>query len=206
MDLNRWLSEQGDLVWREPPRPVTLAAIIEPSLWPDTIDWSRTRARAMGAGHIYVNLRGRDPQGVVEPGAAYDALVARLTERLLALTDPLSGRRVVARVRAGGEVFSGSHADRGPDLVVTFSPGYRISWDSMLGGLADHVIAANRERWSAEHASVDEAIVPGTWLSTLPLAGETLSVLDLAPTLLDYFALPPPPGSDGVSRLETARP
>lgn len=201
VDLNRWLSDEGELVWREPPRPVTLAALADPSLWPDTVDWTRTRARAMGAGRIYLNVRGRDPEGIVPPGDEYDQLMARLGERLLALTDPISGRRVVARVRPGAQAFPGPASARGPDLVVTFSPGYRMSWDSTLGGMADRVIAPNRERWSAEHASVDEATVQGTWLSTLGIDADTLSVLDIAPTLLEYFGVPGPPEGEGVSRL-----
>ena len=201
VDLNRWLADAGWLTWTTRPAPVTLAALADASLWGDAIDWSRTSARAMGSGRIYLNVRGRNPRGIVEPGAAYDALVARLRERLEALTDPMSGRRVVARVRTGPELFSGPLAGQAPDLVVTFSPGYRASWDSMLGGMAETVLAANTERWSAEHASVDEAAVPGVWLSTIPVKGDTMSVMDVAPTILQYFRRPVPPDTDGASRL-----
>lgn len=206
VDLNRWLAEEGELFWHTPPPPVTLAALADPALWADTVDWTRTRARAVGAGHIYVSLRGRDAEGVVEPGAEYEALIVRLTERLLALTDSLSGRRVVARVRRGTTVFTGPHAGRAPDLIVTFSPGYRVSWDSMLGGAGQRVIAPNHERWSAEHASVDEATVPGVWLSTLPVGDGALGVLDIAPTLLDYFGVAGPATAEGQSQLLEARP
>jgi predicted AlkP superfamily phosphohydrolase/phosphomutase len=180
---------------------VTLAALADHSLWSDAIDWPRTSARAMGAGRIYLNVQGRDPHGIVEPGAPYDALIARLRERLEALTDPMSGQRVVARVRSASEAYAGPLTDQAPDLVVTFAPGYRASWDSTLGGMADAVLAPNTERWSAEHASADEATVPGVWLSTIPLTGGSMSVMDIAPTVLQYFRRPVPPGTDGVSRL-----
>lgn len=206
VDLNRWLANEGLLAWHTPPSDVTLAALADPSLWDDTIDWARTTARAMGAGHIYVNVRGRSPGGIVEPGAAYDAVVQQLRQRLELLTDPMSGRRVVARVRVGRELFEGPQAARAPDLVVTFSPGYRASWDSMLGGAASVVIARNRERWSAEHASVDERTVPGVWLSSVALSAPEIELLDVAPTILEYFGQARPKGLDGVSRLAAPRP
>ena len=81
VDLNRWLADEGRLTWTTRPAPVTLASLADASLWSDAIDWSRTSARAMGAGRVYLNVRGRDPHGIVEPGAPYDALIARLRER-----------------------------------------------------------------------------------------------------------------------------
>lgn len=187
VDLNRWLASEGLLTWRKPPGPVTLAALADPTLWEDTVDWTRTTARAMGAGQLYVNVRGRDPGGLVDPGAAYEAVLERLRAGLEQLTDSLSGRRVVARVRAGRELFTGPHAARAPDLVVTFSPGYRSSWDTMLGGSSAVAIDRNRERWSAEHASVDERTVPGVWLSSVTVSATEMGVLDIAPTILAYF-------------------
>ena len=88
-----------------------------------------------------------------------------------------------------------------PDLVVTFSPGYRASWDSMLGGMAAYGARAQHRALEREHASADEATVPGVWLSTMPLAGESMSVMDVAPTVLQYFRRPVPPDTDGMSRL-----
>ncbi len=187
VDLNRWLADQGWLAWREPPPPVTLAALAEPAAWADTIDWSRSAARAVGAGHVYVNLRGRDPHGTVEPGADYDGLVARMREALEQLTDPATAQRVVARVRTAREAYAGERIAQAPDLVVTFATGFAGSWDSMLGGMAAHAIALNEGRWTAEHATVDERSVAGVWLSSMPLTGETISVLDVAPTVLQYF-------------------
>jgi predicted AlkP superfamily phosphohydrolase/phosphomutase len=201
VDLNRWLTDEGLLKWTAPPAAVTLASLADATLWADSVDWAHTSARAMGAGRIYLNVRGRDPRGVVAPGAAYEALVAHLRERLETLTDPMSGRRVVARVRTADEAYAGPLAAQGPDLVITFSPGYRASFDSMLGGMAAAAIAPNTERWSAEHASVDEGTVPGVWLSTIPLSSDVISVMDVGPTVLQYFGRPVPPGSDGVSRL-----
>jgi predicted AlkP superfamily phosphohydrolase/phosphomutase len=201
IDLNRWLAERGWLVWREPPSPVTLAALADPSAWTDTIDWAKTSVRNVGSGHLYLNVRGRDPQGVVEPGAAYDALVADLRDRLGRLVDPVSGERLVARVRMGREAFPGARTLEGPDLVVTFAPGVRLSWDSMLGGSAADVVAPNTERWEAEHAAIDEARVPGVWISSVPLGASTISIMDVAPTVLQYFGVSIPAAVEGRPQL-----
>jgi predicted AlkP superfamily phosphohydrolase/phosphomutase len=203
VDLNRWLIEQGWLAWAETPAPVSLAALTDPAVRPDAVDWSVTQARAMGAGHIYVNLRGRDPHGTVSPGDEYEMLLSRIASGLEALTDPISGRRVVSRVRKGRDLYTGTFAGKAPDLVVSFSPGYTVSWDTVMGGAAGAVIARNQERWSAEHASVDENAVPGVWLSSFPLTDQAIGLLDIAPTIEQFFGRPPAVGSEGTSRLAT---
>ena len=201
IDLNRWLAEHGWLAWREPPAPVTLAALADPAAWADTIDWAKTSVRNVGSGHLYVNVRGRGAQGIVEPGPAYDALVADVREQLGRLLGPYSGERLVARVRTGLEAYTGARTIDGPDLVVTFEPGVRLSWDSMLGGSAASVVAPNSERWEAEHTAVDETRVHGVWLSSVPLGASTISIVDVAPTVLQYFGVSVPAGVEGRSQL-----
>jgi predicted AlkP superfamily phosphohydrolase/phosphomutase len=80
-------------------------------------DWPRTRAWTE-TGHIFVNTRGVWPEGCVDPGHDREALLAKLAEGLLALRDPISGERAVARVTRGDEQFDGPHADLMPDLLV----------------------------------------------------------------------------------------
>jgi predicted AlkP superfamily phosphohydrolase/phosphomutase len=204
VDLNRWLTEEGLLVWRERARPVSLARLSRPDPSPDPVDWTKTAAHAMGFGQIFLNVAGRPQGGIVQPGAEQDALVDRLKVGLERLTDPLSGRRVVSRVRTAHEAYRGAYVPRAPDLVVSLSPGYRASWDSVLGGAAASVIAPNLEAWSADHASMDERAVPGVWLSSFPLDADAMSVLDVAPTLLGYFGQPAPSELDGTSRIPSA--
>lgn len=201
VDLNRWLSDRGWRVWREPPAPVTLAALADSALWSDTVDWTRTRARAMGAGHVYIHRRGRGPEGGIEPGSEYDRLVADIREGLATVTDPLSGYHVVARVRTADEAYTGGHLADAPDLVVTWAPGYRGSLESTLGGAAPAVVAPNGERWVADHAALAEDLVPGVWISSRPLNASTISVLDVAPTVLQFFGQPVPPAIEGRPQL-----
>lgn len=204
VDLNRWLTDRGRLAWKQSPPPVTLAALADPARWADPVDWPRTAARAVGSGHIYVNLRGRDPHGTVEPGAAYDTLVAELQQELALLADPASGDRVVARVRTRGDAYSGARVAEAPDLIITFAAGYGGTLDSMLGGVAGSLVAQDEDGWRAAQAAADESRVPGVWVSSLPLASEAISVLDVAPTVLQYFEAEPT-GLEGRPQLR-ARP
>ena len=82
------------------------------------VDWPRTRAYSMGNyGQIFVNLRGREPEGCVSPGDEYEDLLDELTERLYSLEDPESGEKVVERVFRASEAYSGRHVDKAPDLM-----------------------------------------------------------------------------------------
>src|SRR5205814_6640603 len=64
--------------------------------WPN-VDWSRTKAYAMGLGEIYINVRGREGQGIVAPGAEYESVRAEIVKRLSDLTDPKTGQRAVGK-------------------------------------------------------------------------------------------------------------
>lgn len=101
-------------------------------LWPDrlrttlgeesffpAIDWSSTLAYSEEVrGNIWINLRGRDPHGIVEPGEAYETLRSRIIETLSGLRDPRSGQPLIKRVWRREERFSGPYVERFPDLVV----------------------------------------------------------------------------------------
>jgi len=82
------------------------------------VDWGRSKVYSMGNfGQLYVNLRGREPQGIVSPGPEYDDLLEDLTRRLKALIDPRTGQPVVEKVMRREEFYSGPYADRAPDLM-----------------------------------------------------------------------------------------
>jgi hypothetical protein len=198
VDLNRWLVEQGLLAWRAAP-PVTLSTLVDASLGIDGLDWSRTVARFMGAGHVY--LKGGSLANPAPKGEGPDpALIATVQTGIELLTDPSSGRRIVSRVRRGGEAYQGEHLPDAPDLVVSFAPGFGPTWESTLGTAAAATVSSNTERWRAGHAAFDEAEVPGVWLSTMPLGADRISVMDVGPTVLQYFGRPAARG-DGRAQL-----
>lgn len=83
------------------------------------IDWSRTRAFAQGKeGNLFINLRGRDPHGIVAPGAEYNAVRQEIIERLGELRDPDTGETAVTRVYRREELFRGPMTNLAPDLFI----------------------------------------------------------------------------------------
>lgn len=92
-------------------------------------DWTRTRAFAIPASYtstIRVNLRGREPQGIVAPGAEYSALLEEMEADLRALIDPRSGAPVVERIQRAVDLFPGGPPELLPDLFVDWNTSHFI--------------------------------------------------------------------------------
>ena len=83
------------------------------------IDWEITSAYSMGYyGQIFINLKGREPQGIVEPGVEYETLRDEIAQQMLEIVDPEDGRKVVDRVYKKEELYHGSYVDDAPDLLA----------------------------------------------------------------------------------------
>jgi predicted AlkP superfamily phosphohydrolase/phosphomutase len=162
------------------------------------VDWSKTRAYALALGQIYVNLKGREREGIVTPGAQYEALRKELIQKFGALKDPDTDEGVVRHVYAREELYRGPYFNEAPDLVVGFERGYRVSWQTSLGGIPSDVFELNERRWSADHCSVDPSQVPGVLFSSRPLERKDARIIDLAPTVLTRLGLPVPADMDGT--------
>src|SRR5213080_1798140 len=117
LNLNSWLRDHGFLVQGNVP-----GAEREADFFPG-VDWSRSRAYALGTGQIYVNLRGREGRGIVASGPDYDALLAAIARDLEAEIDPATGARFVARVYPGPEIFAGYQPHLRQDLQIAFRDG-----------------------------------------------------------------------------------
>ena len=188
--LNVWLRDRGLLAIRDG---------AEHELFPGNIDWSRTRAYALGLGGIYLNLAGREGQGIVRPAEA-EVLTQTIARNLHGLVDPEPGAVAVRGVKTRSELYRGPYADESPDLVVHLAAGYRIAWDSSLGGATGGQFEDNRRKWGGDHI-VDPALVPGVLFMNRPFRGDGASLVDLAPTILDALGHPPGPAMEGSSLL-----
>ncbi|MGE0384304.1 MAG: alkaline phosphatase family protein [Gammaproteobacteria bacterium] len=183
VNLNAWLRDAGLLHLREDEQGGD---------WFAGVDWSRTRAYAFGLGGIYLNLRGREAQGIVEPGAEAEALKARLAGELSGLLDPQSGTVAINSMFDRDRVHSpGPYRDNGPDLIVGYNAGYRASWEGAVGRAGGEVFTDNTKAWSGDHC-IDPRLVPGVLFSNWSFAEEDPGIMDLAPTLLDLFGVPIP--------------
>jgi predicted AlkP superfamily phosphohydrolase/phosphomutase len=165
----------------------------------ENVDWSRTRAYAMGLGEIYVNLKGREAQGIVNPGAEYDALKMELKQKLVAMQDPEDGAYPVRRALSREEVYKKFDPNMIPDLFVTNNDGYRVSWQTSLGGIPKNLIDPNAQVWSGDHCSVDPEIVKGVFFTNRRLAGDRQPyIADVYPTVLGLLGVRLPYEVDGV--------
>ncbi|MCC6406807.1 MAG: alkaline phosphatase family protein, partial [Planctomycetes bacterium] len=190
VNLNNWLFEQGYLAIR----PVTDKRATRNI--GDWVDWENTKAYALGLGGLYVNLKGREGKGIVEP-AEKDALLAEIREKFLASTDPKSGARFGKEAYIMEQTYTGAHMDRLPDAFLCFEAGYRVAWGTTSGGLTleenasgELVPAAacsdNAKNWSGDHVSVDPSLVQCIFFSNrkakLPEGG--VNLMHIAPTVL----------------------
>ena len=165
----------------------------------ENVDWSKTRAYAMGLGEVYVNLAGREAQGIVAPGAEYDALKAELKEKLVAMVDPETGEHPVRRVVTREEAYRKFDPNMIPDLFVMNNDGYRVSWQTSLGGVPKNVFDDNKQVWSGDHCSVDPEIVKGIFFMNRKLATARAPYIgDIYPTVLGAMGVQAPYEVDGV--------
>jgi predicted AlkP superfamily phosphohydrolase/phosphomutase len=189
-NVNTWLRDQGYL------GPSDCRSLLNPVAG-RLVDWARTRAYGMGLNGLYLNLRGRERDGIVEPNER-EALLEEIRGKLLAIRDPLDGQPVIAEVYRSDKVYSGPFAATGPDLVIGYYRGYRASWATTQGDLEDEVISKNDSAWSADHCVAADQ-VPGVIFSNRPIVHGAPSLIDLAPTILEEFAIPVPEVMKGKS-------
>lgn len=200
VSLNRWLMDQGYLVLKgtQQKRHASDMFNQKRDQLLVEIDWEKTRAYSLGLGKIFINQRGREPRGIVEPEQSHQ-LALEIKSKLEALKDPDDPdakpvNKVYTREEAG--IFGPLEEDMA-DLLIGFSRGYRVSWQTTLGYAGEEVIFDNDRRWSGDHCSIDPALIPGVLFSNRPLAEEAYSLMDLCPTILDAFDLPVPDETDG---------
>jgi predicted AlkP superfamily phosphohydrolase/phosphomutase len=163
----------------------------------ENVDWSKTRAYAMGIGQIYFNLRGRESQGIVSPGAEASTLAGELSAKLLTMTDPDDGAPIVRAVYKRDDIYSGPYLHNASELQVGMHEGYRVSWQTTLGGSPPGIVYKNDRKWSADHGGYDFAITSGILVSGQPFNTKEPRIIDLAPTVLKYFGVTIPTDIDG---------
>jgi predicted AlkP superfamily phosphohydrolase/phosphomutase len=174
-------------------------------MWVEATDWARTRAVAeaeLGQGWVRVNLRGREPQGTVEPGAEYDALCDEIAGELRSLTNAETGAPAVAEVVRSDAVFDGPHVRDLPDLLVRWAP------DDLLRAVRHPRLGVFRE--DLDDVPKSEHTPEGFLLAAGPsVRGGTAAegnLEDVAPTLLQLMHAAIPDDMDGSPLTEIIEP
>ena len=159
-------------------------------------DWSRTKAFTLPAdleGCIRINLRGREPEGIIEPGGQYEDVCSELTEALEKLINPATGRPAVRHVWRIDRLFPGERRDHLPDLTVIWNDEAEIGevYSDRLGLVSE---APNDPR-TGTHYPRGFMAVRGPRSRTRKIHGGHIA--DIAPTLLTHLGINPPPAMDG---------
>lgn len=184
-NLNKWLKDNGYVVLTDD----------EPGEFYSNVNWSKTKAYGLGLNGLYVNERGREGMGIVDP-AQKDALLDEIARKLEQVRDPDNGKQVVLRVYKTSEVYTNPDERLTPDAIIGYNRGYRASWETAIGSFPKELLTDNDERWSGDHCMAAE-VVPGILLSNRKLKIENPRLRDLTPTILSEFGIKAPANMTG---------
>lgn len=181
MNLNSWLRDHGFLAVKDP----NLAR--DPGLYMN-VDWSKTKAYGLGLNGLYVNLKGREKNGIVPPEER-ETVMREIRDALLATVDPGTGENPVTKVYFREQFYDDrGQLEIGPDVQIGYGMGYRGANESALGELTPEVFFDNTEEWSGDHGN-DHTLVPGVLLTNRPLKKQAPGLEELAEAILAEFGV-----------------
>jgi predicted AlkP superfamily phosphohydrolase/phosphomutase len=173
----------------------------ESALLSSTIDWGRSRAYSLGAGgNIFINLKGREPEGIVQPGQKYKQLCDDIADALSALSDPETGQPIVKRVHRRKEIYHGPFLDQAPDLIIEWIDyaywGRGLYGSQMPVFEIPHSFDFSDQPLSGAHRPDGVLIIWGSGVRP-GVQVEGAGLADLAPTILGLLGAPIPAYMDG---------
>jgi predicted AlkP superfamily phosphohydrolase/phosphomutase len=177
-NINTWLRDNGYL------GPPDCTGILS------DVDWRKSRAFGLGINSLYLNMKGREVYGIVEPGRERDQLLDELVRKLEAVRDT-DGRRVIRTVYRSDQIYQGPSLTYAPDLVIGYTRDYRCSWEACLGDITKDALLDNTSAWAADHC-MDPVELPGVLFSNRPVAAPDANLTDIGPSILAHFGLSVP--------------
>jgi predicted AlkP superfamily phosphohydrolase/phosphomutase len=196
-NLNTWLLNNGYVTLKT-------GADVDENTPLANVDWNKTRAYGIGLNGLYLNIRGREHDGIVQPGAEEDALLKEIRDKLLAVRDPQNQQSVITRVDLASEAYQGPNARKGPDALVGYNRGYRAGWKTILGAFPPDTLEDNTNPWSGDHC-MDYTLVPGVLLSNRRIEAGSPALTDITPTILEQFGIEKPKDMMGHSVFQPDR-
>jgi predicted AlkP superfamily phosphohydrolase/phosphomutase len=185
--INEWLIREGYIVLHEKPTTPTPFAKLK-------VDWSKTKAWGDGGyySRIFLNMRGREPQGIVEP-VEYENLRRELSEKIEAIPGP-DGNSIGTRVLRPEDLYKFRNGVA-PDLMVYFG---NLAWRSAgtVGRNSIYTFENDTGPDDANHGQHGIFVVR----PTRPKPGQEvqgLEIQDIAPTVLKILGVPIPEDMEG---------
>lgn len=157
------------------------------------VDWSKTKAYSVGFNSIFINLRGRERDGIVSDR---ESVVDEVIGRLNGLSDTKTGKKPITKMYKREDNYTGEYVKNAPDMIVGFERGYRMAWQNAVGGFSSEVISDNTKKWRGDHL-VDPSHVPGVLFTNFEIADSSPNQLDVAPTVLSMLGAKVPEHMDG---------
>jgi predicted AlkP superfamily phosphohydrolase/phosphomutase len=193
INLNAWLLKEGYLKLKEGTDGSTE--------WLRDVDWSQTKAYALGLVGIFINLKGREEHGIVTPGDEARQLKEELATKLKGLVDDETDEVGIHDVFNTAKIYTGPYMGNAPDLLIGYNHGYRISWDGSTGVASGPVFEDNVKAWSGDHC-VDPRLVPGVLFCNYSIDQDDPALIDIAPTALRLFGVTPARHMEGKPLFE----
>jgi len=201
--INNWLAENGYLKVKPGASKRTAKALL-------FVDWDQTKVYSLGLGFLYVNLKGREPRGIVDPSEKR-SLMEEVRTELMAATDPDTGAKICNDVYIVEDRHEGAYITLEADMITGFAPPYRVGWATSSGGLymvreeesgldeIGPICSDNTSPWSGGHVSMALPDVAGVFFSNrrvdVPQDGG-VKALHIAPTVLSLLGVDVPEAMD----------
>jgi predicted AlkP superfamily phosphohydrolase/phosphomutase len=182
-NLNTWLHQEGYLVLNEGKKTS--------GKWYADVDWSRSRAYGQGLNGIFLNMKGRESQGIVNSGNEAEVLKKEIKEKLMRVMDDKHKKNAVKSAFIREEIYRGPYTVNAPDVVVGYAAGYRVSWESAVNYVGEELFSDNTRMWSGDHAFTRDQI-PGVFFSNHKIAEKDPGLIDISPTVLAAFGIEKP--------------
>jgi predicted AlkP superfamily phosphohydrolase/phosphomutase len=164
--------------------------------WYADVDWSKSRAYGQGLNGIFLNIKGREKYGIVNAGKEAEQLKEEIKNKLIKVMDEKTGKPVMKAVYKREELYKGPYTQNAPDVVIGYSIGYKVAWESAVNFVGGDIFQDNKKMWTGDHCFTSDQ-VPGIFFSNRKINVKDPTLADISPTVLSAFGITPPSFIDG---------